>query len=740
MNHHYPVKIFYSIKGALLLLCLLLLNFSSFAQTIACPPNLDFELGTYANWHFFRGAPSGVEADGGGCCPINTPTYCGFGTPCSTPTVRHQLISGPGADPCCSFPLVPPGAGTYVLKLGNTSVASQAEKLRYYVHVPSGTSSYSLFYRYAIVLQDPGHLPAATTQPRFEVRAFDSATGAPLPCAQYSYVSSTGLPGFFTVTTAPCASSTTPIHCKAWTTQSLILANYPGTTIAVDFSTGDCSQGAHYAYAYVDVSCGLFAINTIACGASTISLTAPAGFASYSWYDSSTFSTVLGTSQTIVLPAPPGATTFACIIAPYPGFGCIDTIYSHISPSNLQLHCSNDTTICLGDSILLTDGATDIISPIYHLWSPATGLSCVTCGTVTASPPVTTTYTVTATNPMGCTKTDTIRVTVISTPSPAVISGPTTVCVGAAITMASSVPGGTWSATGATISSGGVLTGVSAGTVTVSYKLTSSAGCSSIATYPVTVNPLPNAGVITSPGTVCVGSSISLTSSVAGGTWSKVGPVTVTSSGVVTGTGAGTATISYSVTNVCGTAVATTVVTVNPLPAAGIISGPPMVCVGSNITMTSSMPGGVWSISGGGAATISSTGVVSGVTAGSATVTYIVTNSCGSDTATKAVTVNPLPVPGTITGPVSLCIGTSSAPLTATVPGGTWSSVPTSTATITSGGIVFGVAGGTATISYSVTNICGIAAATTTATVLTTPVATLTGAFHRMSRQRHHHD
>src|SRR4051812_9500333 len=182
----------------LLFLALLLIG-SVFAKAqITCPPNIDFELGTYANWHYYKGSPNSVLGDvidGGGCCPISTPTYCGYGVPCTTPTLRHSLVSGAGADVCCSFPLIPPGGGAYTMKLGNTSIQAQAEKLRYYVHVPAGSTSYSLFYRYAVVLEDPSH--PATQQPRFEVRVFDSATNSAFPCAQYSYITGAGLPGFY---------------------------------------------------------------------------------------------------------------------------------------------------------------------------------------------------------------------------------------------------------------------------------------------------------------------------------------------------------------------------------------------------------------------------------------------------------------------------------------------------------------------------------------------------------------
>ncbi len=64
-----------------------------------------------------------------------------------------------------------------------------------------------------------------------------------------------------------------------------------------------------------------------------------------------------------------------------------------------------------------------------------------------------------------------------------------------------------------------------------------------------------------------------------GGTWTSNHPAICIMldavSGVVTGTGAGSATITYSLTNNgCGTATATQVVTVNDLPTAGTMNSP----------------------------------------------------------------------------------------------------------------------------------------------------------------------
>ncbi len=67
----------------------------------------------------------------------------------------------------------------------------------------------------------------------------------------------------------------------------------------------------------------------------------------------------------------------------------------------------------------------------------------------------------------------------------------------------------------------------------------------------------------------------------------------------------------------CGTANATKTVTINPSGSAGAITGPDTVCIGSTITLTGAVPGGVWSAGNTNASVGSSSGVVTGVSSGS---------------------------------------------------------------------------------------------------------------------------
>jgi hypothetical protein len=379
------------------------------------------------------------------------------------------------------------------------------------------------------------------------------------------------------------------------------------------------------------------------------------------------------------------------------------------------------SAICIGTSTTLT--AAGAGTGGTYSWAPNVGLSATTGATITANPATTTTYTVTGINAGGCS--DTGLVTLTITPLPVVsVTGATTLCAGGATTTLTGSPaGGTWTSvytSMATVTSSGMVTGVSAGTDTIKYAVSNSCGTTTIA-RPLTINPLPSAGTITGPDSVCVGASISLANATAtsGGTWSSLSPAVATVSGSsVYGATAGTASIQYSVTTVCGTATTIHSVVVNPLPDAGTLSGADSVCYGTTISLTPSVSGGAWTSAGLSVATVTSSGIVSGVspTLSTTTITYTVsTFSCGSASVTHPVTVKPQPNAGVVNGAV-LC-SLAGTTLTSSSPGGTWSSATATIATITPGGIVTGLLAGTTVITYSVTNSCGTATDTALVTV-----------------------
>ena len=236
-------------------------------------------------------------------------------------------------------------------------------------------------------------------------------------------------------------------------------------------------------------------------------------------------------------------------------------------------------------------------------------------------------------------------------PLPTPILGATEVCYGLTTNLSDATTLGTWSSSNSNAligSATGIVTGNIVGTSTITYKLPT--GC--LITSVMSVNPLPVA--ITGIMKVCVGLTTMLTDASTGGTWSTSNPGIGTagsSSGGITGISPGTVIVTYTLPTVC---ITTTVVTVNPQP--GPINGIPSVCYGSTTSLSDTTAGGVWSSSNAFIAPVSTSGLVTGLNVGTATIIYSLSAGCNS---MVVVTVNPLPSVYSVTGGGSYCQGGS---------------------------------------------------------------------------------
>jgi uncharacterized protein YjdB len=342
-------------------------------------------------------------------------------------------------------------------------------------------------------------------------------------------------------------------------------------------------------------------------------------------------------------------------------------------------------SVCVGSIASYTTtasgGTWSSSTPAVGTIDPSTGvLTGIATGTTTI------TYGLSA----GCISTLVVTVT----PAPAAIVGASSVCQGLTTTLSHPVAGGTWSSSTPAIGSVGFATGIAGGvsatpapgTTTITYTTPSSC----IATMTFSVLPLPSA--ITGTMTLCQSQTATLGSATPGGTWLSSTPAvaTVDAAGSWTALAVGTSTITYTSSAGCTT---TATVTVNGIPAA--ISGPSAVCAAQNITLTDATPGGAWSSSAPAVGTISGTGSVYGVSAGTTVITYALPSGCY---VTKVETVNP--GPAALTGSPGLCVGLTTT-LASTTGGGTWTSTAPTVASILSPGLIGGVSAGTATISYT---------------------------------------
>ena len=238
---------------------------------------------------------------------------------------------------------------------------------------------------------------------------------------------------------------------------------------------------------------------------------------------------------------------------------------------------------------------------------------------------------------------------------------------------------------------------------------------------------VPVTGVTVAPATVSVNTGLTtqLTATVAPAnatnqtvTWSSgsTSVATVSATGLVSGIAPGTATITATTQD--GLKTSTSLVTVTNVPVTGVTVSPATATV--NVGLTSQLTATIapsnatdkavtWSSSNTAAATVSATGLVTGVAVGSATIT--VTTHDGAKIATCAVTITNIVVP--VTGvtlnvaTLGINIGSTSQliatvlPANATDKAVTWSSSSAAIATVSSTGLVTGVAGGSATITVT---------------------------------------
>jgi len=217
---------------------------------------------------------------------------------------------------------------------------------------------------------------------------------------------------------------------------------------------------------------------------------------------------------------------------------------------------------------------------------------------------------------------------------------------------------GTWSSDNASVASidptSGVVTGVVAGTATITFNVPNS--CSAISSRVVTVNPV--AAPIGGASIVCTGLVTILSETVTGGTWTSSVPAkaTVDAFGNVTGVSTGFDSIYYTLPGGC---FVSKQVVVNSAP--GPILGTAGVCQNGTTILTDPVGGGTWVSGAPSIATIDVFGNVTGIgTPGAVATTninYILSDGC---TISRVFSVNPLPTPFVVSGSNTYCAGSLS--------------------------------------------------------------------------------
>ena len=443
-------------------------------------------------------------------------------------------------------------------------------------------------------------------------------------------------------------------------------------------------------------------------------------------------------------------------------------------PDSVAVSPSSTTLTAIGNteqlSVTVYDANDNTISGASIKWSSDdTSVATVsTGGLVTAKSDGTATITAKATK-NGGSASGTATVTVGQRPARVVVSpSSTTLAVGGETTLSAAVYDANdntitgasikWSSDDtsvATVSTGGLVTAKSDGTATITAKATKNGGSASgTATVTVTETPLPPPdSVAVSPSSTtltAIGNTEQLSvtvyangSTITGASikWSSddTSVATVSTSGLVTAQGNGTATITAKATKNGGSASGTATVKVGQRPARVVVSpSSTTLAVGGETTLSATVYDAndntisgasiKWSSDDTSVATVSTSGLVTAQGDGTATITAKATKNGGSasGTATVKVTETPPPPARVDVNPTSAFVekdGTKTFTAAAftsgnlAIPGKTftWSSGNTAVATIDSStGVATGVSAGTATIKATVDGVSGTATLTVT--------------------------
>ncbi len=199
--------------------------------------NGNFETGDCSGWQIIKGT-----------VPTSTPpqpyTFISSGISTCDSSTNHNIVSS-GNDQVIGsgLPKVFPG-GNYSLQLGDgTGTGYGAARIQQTFKVDSVNTAFA--YHYAVVLNDAGH--TLSEQPYFTTRIFDEIGDTiHLKGLTYLPVSSGGDPDFVAYPGG--------VYLP-WETEYVDLSSYVGQNVTVEFTTGDCAQGGHYSYAYIDAEC-----------------------------------------------------------------------------------------------------------------------------------------------------------------------------------------------------------------------------------------------------------------------------------------------------------------------------------------------------------------------------------------------------------------------------------------------------------------------------------------------------
>ncbi|MDP4806766.1 MAG: T9SS type A sorting domain-containing protein [Crocinitomicaceae bacterium] len=319
-----------------------------------------------------------------------------------------------------------------------------------------------------------------------------------------------------------------------------------------------------------------------------------------------------------------------------------------------QITASGPTAFCQGAAVTLQANTGAGLS---YLWS--TGATTSSISTQSAG-----TYSVQITNGFGCTSAAASIQTVVNPlPTMSQISGPSTVCSNGQIQLSIPMSGGVYSSSNlntATVGHiNGLVTGLAAGSSTISYTYTNLNGCTATVDYPITILAAPLTTISASGSTAfCQGGSVELSApSATSYLWSTG----ATTQSIVVST-AGNYGLTMTAANGCSASAQQVSVQVLAQPTIAAISGSSSVCVNASTQLSNATTNGLWSSSDISKATVNPlSGLVSGLAAGSVVISYQITtsNGCTANASLSMTVQSTTPTSISASGSTTLCPGAS---------------------------------------------------------------------------------
>ncbi len=405
----------------------------TYSTTTTTPPlqpgctNMGFDAGSTTGWVGNWGH-SVVNGGAGAPTPTYTPVY-------GTLNQGHHNVTTAGLDAFTGAiqkvcPLIPGNSNSLMLGDGANASFGGAQITQKF----SVTSSNALLtYYYAAVMQDAGADHQNYEQPFFKIEALD-CSGNPIACGNYLVTGGPGIPGFIQI-------GTSTVYYKDWTPVLLDLTPYVGSCVTIRFTIGDCSRGAHFAYAYLDATCGPLQITTppSICQYGTSTLTAPTGAATYSWVNTANPGTVLGTTNTLsITPTTTGTFTYQCTMTSVTG--CNSTVSSTITVlPTPQITVTNPPAVCSPNTVNITSSSVVTVSSgsgtLSYFQDAACTIPIANPSAITTSG----TYYIKITNANGCYDIKPVTVVVNTTPSVNVTTADQTICSGQSVALNATV-------------------------------------------------------------------------------------------------------------------------------------------------------------------------------------------------------------------------------------------------------------------------------------------------------------